>query len=129
MLNYEYPEFNFAAPLEYAVRFGENEPKNQIYRTDFMRDRDRVLYCSAFRRLSGKTQIYLTGKDDHQRNQLTHTLEVSQIARTISRALALDCDLTEAIALGHDLGHTPSGHAGEQVLHEIMVPDSPIHIA
>ena len=107
MLNYEYPEFNFAAPLEYAVRFGENEPKNQIYRTDFMRDRDRVLYCSAFRRLSGKTQIYLTGKDDHQRNRLTHTLEVSQIARTISRALALDCDLTEAIALGHDLGHTP----------------------
>lgn len=129
MLNYEYPEFNFAAPLEYAVRFGENEPKNQIYRTDFMRDRDRVLYCSAFRRLSGKTQIYLTGKDDHQRNRLTHTLEVSQIARTISRALALDCDLTEAIALGHDLGHTPFGHAGEQVLHEIMVPDSPIHIA
>lgn len=128
MFNYECPEFSFAAPLEYATRFGANEPKNQPYRTDFMRDRDRVLYCSAFRRLAGKTQIYLTGKDDHQRNRLTHTLEVSQIARTISRALYLDCDLTEAIALGHDLGHTPFGHAGEQVLHEIMVPSSPIHI-
>lgn len=128
MLDYSYPNFNFAAPMEYAKRTGGTEPKNQQYRTDFMRDRDRVLYCSAFRRLSGKTQIYLTGKDDHQRNRLTHTLEVSQIARTISYALGLDCDLTEAIALGHDLGHTPFGHAGEQILHEIMVPNSKISI-
>lgn len=126
MLNYSYPDFNFAAPIEYVKRAGTSEPQNQQYRTDFMRDRDRVLYCSAFRRLSGKTQIYLAGKDDHQRNRLTHTLEVSQIARTISYSLGLDCDLTEAIALGHDLGHTPFGHAGEQILHEIMVPNSKI---
>ena len=115
-----------AAPLEYARR--SNEIIAHPYRTEFMRDRDRVMYCSAFRRLSGKTQIYLSGKNDHQRNRLTHTLEVSQIARTISSALGLDCDLTEAIALGHDLGHTPFGHAGEQILHEIMVPGSEIHI-
>lgn len=128
MLDYRYPDFNFAAPLELATRIGRNEPPSQPYRTAFMRDRDRVLYCSAFRRLAGKTQIYLAGKDDHQRNRLTHTLEVSQIARTISQALGLNCDLTEAIALGHDLGHTPFGHAGEKVLHEIMVPQSPINI-
>lgn len=128
MLDYSYPRFNFAAPLEYAKRAGVAEPQNQQYRTDFMRDRDRVLYCGAFRRLAGKTQIYLTGINDLQRNRLTHTLEVSQIARTISYALGLDCDLTEAIALGHDLGHTPFGHAGEQLLHEIMVPNSNISI-
>ncbi|HYE11426.1 MAG TPA: dNTP triphosphohydrolase, partial [Patescibacteria group bacterium] len=75
-------------------------------------------------RLSGKTQIYLSGSDDHQRNRLTHTLEVSQIASTISQALGLDRDLTEAIALGHDIGHTPFGHAGEQILHKAMVPNS-----
>lgn len=126
MLEYEYPIFDFAAPLDLARR--EEKITGQPYRTEFMRDRDRIMYCSAFRRLAGKTQIYLTGKDDHQRNRLTHTLEVSQIARTISRALGLDCDLTEAIALGHDLGHTPFGHAGEQILHEIMVPDSKINI-
>lgn len=128
VLNYEYPVFDFTAPFEIAKRIENNTTKNQAYRTSFMRDRDRVLYSSAFRRLSGKTQIYLTGKNDNQRNRLTHTLEVSQIARTISRALCLDCDLTEAIALGHDLGHTPFGHAGEQILHEIMVPNSPIKI-
>lgn len=128
MLDFQYPSFDFKAPLGLSRRKEENEFKNQLYRSDFMRDRDRILYCSAFRRLSGKTQIYLTGKDDHQRNRLTHTLEVSQIARTIAHALGLDCDLTEAIALGHDLGHTPFGHAGEQILHEIMVPGSKINI-
>lgn len=94
------------------------------YRTPFMRDRDRVLYCTAFRRLAGKTQIYTIGNDDHRRNRLTHTLEVAQIARTIACALKLDCDLAEAIALAHDLGHTPFGHAGEKVLHKIMSPSS-----
>ena len=96
------------------------------YRTPFMRDRDRVLYCTAFRRLAGKTQIYTIGNDDHRRNRLTHTLEVAQIARTIACALQLDCDLAEAIALAHDLGHTPFGHAGEKVLHKIMSPQSPV---
>lgn len=119
-------DLDFSAPVELAKRKGKVESENQVYRTDFMRDRDRVLYCSAFRRLSGKTQIYLTGTDDHQRNRLTHTLEVSQIARTISHALRLDCNLTEAIALGHDLGHTPFGHAGEQMLHEIMSPSDTV---
>lgn len=128
VLDYVYPLYEFSAPFELAERMENNTTTNQAYRTSFMRDRDRVLYSSAFRRLGGKTQIYLTGKDDHQRNRLTHTLEVSQIARTVSQALGLDCDLTEAIALGHDLGHTPFGHAGEQVLHEIMVPNSPIKI-
>ena len=128
MWKYEVPEFDFSAPIEYACRKEQNKTQNQLYRSEFMRDRDRVMYSSAFRRLAGKTQIYLTGKNDHQRNRLTHTLEVAQIARTISRALGLDCDLTEAIALGHDLGHAPFGHAGEQILHEIMVPNSKVPI-
>lgn len=92
------------------------------YRNKFMRDRDRILYCKSFLRLAGKTQVYAPSKGDHQRTRLTHTLEVSQIARTISKALFLDSDLTEAIALGHDIGHTPFGHAGERMLHEIMSP-------
>ena len=92
------------------------------YRTDFMRDRDRILYSKSFRRLAGKTQVYLFGIDDHRRTRLTHTLEVSQIARSIATALKLDTDLVEAIALGHDLGHTPFGHVGERMLHEIMTP-------
>ena len=128
MLNYKKPDFDFSAPIELAKRKVKNEIQNQSYRTVFMRDRDRVMYSSAFRRLSGKTQIYLTGKDDHRRNRLTHTLEVSQISRTVSQALNLNCDLTEAIALAHDLGHTPFGHAGEQMLHEIMVPNSGVSI-
>lgn len=88
-------------------------------RTDFQRDRDRIIHCNAFSRLKRKTQVFLNPTGDHYRTRLTHTLEVSQIARTISRALKLNEDLTEAIALGHDLGHTPFGHAGEQVLNEI----------
>ncbi len=89
-------------------------------RTSFQRDRDRIVYSKAFRRLKHKTQVFLSPMGDHYRTRLTHTLEVSEIARTISRALRLNEDLTEAIALGHDLGHTPFGHAGETVLNEIV---------
>lgn len=88
-------------------------------RTDFQRDRDRIIHCKAFRRLKHKTQVFLSPESDHYRTRLTHTLEVAQIARTVSRALRLNEDLTEAIALGHDLGHTPFGHAGERALNEL----------
>lgn len=94
------------------------------YRTEFMRDRDRILYATAFRRLAGKTQIYTVGTDDHKRNRLTHTLEVAQIARTVAQGLNLNSDLAEAIALAHDFGHTPFGHAGERMLNDIMIPES-----
>ena len=89
-------------------------------RTDFQRDRDRIIHCNAFRRLKHKTQVFLIPKSDHYRTRLTHTLEVSQIARTVARALRLNEDLTEAIALAHDLGHTPFGHAGEKVLNSLV---------
>ncbi|GAB4337346.1 MAG: deoxyguanosinetriphosphate triphosphohydrolase [Candidatus Abyssubacteria bacterium] len=89
------------------------------YRTVFQRDRDRIAHSKSFRRLKHKTQVFLAPTGDHYRTRLTHTLEVSQIARTIARALCLNEDLTEAIALGHDLGHTPFGHAGESVLNEL----------
>ena len=89
-------------------------------RTDFQRDRDRIIHSRAFRRLKHKTQVFLSPESDHYRTRLTHTLEVSQIARTIARALGLNEDLTEAIALGHDLGHTPFGHAGERAINEIV---------
>ncbi|MBQ8567779.1 MAG: deoxyguanosinetriphosphate triphosphohydrolase [Oscillospiraceae bacterium] len=88
-------------------------------RTEFQRDRDRILHCNAFRRLKHKTQVFLAPVGDHYRTRLTHSLEVSQVARTIARALRLNEDLTEAIALGHDLGHTPFGHCGEATLNEI----------
>ena len=88
-------------------------------RTTFQRDRDRIIHCNAFRRLKHKTQVFIAPQDDHYVTRLTHTLEVSQIARTIARALNLNEDLTEAIALGHDLGHTPFGHIGEEVLNEL----------
>lgn len=88
-------------------------------RTDFQRDRDRIIHCKAFRRLKHKTQVYLAPEGDHYRTRLTHTLEVAQIARTIARSLRLNEDLTEAIALGHDLGHTPFGHAGERALNDV----------
>lgn len=88
-------------------------------RTAFQRDRDRIIHSSSFRRLKHKTQVFLSPEGDHYRTRLTHTLEVSQIARTISGALMLNGDLTEAIALGHDLGHTPFGHAGERALNEV----------
>ena len=89
-------------------------------RTCYQRDRDRVLHCNSFRRLKDKTQVFLAPVGDHYRTRLTHTLEVSRIARTIARGLGLNEDLTEAAALGHDLGHTPFGHAGERVLNMLM---------
>lgn len=89
-------------------------------RTAFQRDRDRIIHSKSFRRLKHKTQVFLSPFGDHYRTRLTHTLEVSQIARTIARALRLNEDLTEAIALGHDLGHTPFGHAGEETLNELL---------
>lgn len=89
-------------------------------RTDFQRDRDRIIHCKSFRRLKYKTQVFLSPEGDHYRTRLTHTLEVAQIARTLARALRLNEDLTEAIALGHDLGHTPFGHIGERTLDELM---------
>ncbi|MFZ5965896.1 MAG: deoxyguanosinetriphosphate triphosphohydrolase [Bacillota bacterium] len=88
-------------------------------RSEFQRDRDRILHSKAFRRLKHKTQVFLSPEGDHYRTRLTHTLEVAQIGRTIARALQLNEDLTEAIALGHDLGHTPFGHSGEKILNEI----------
>lgn len=105
-------------PEEFINRHFNDDTDLPDYRTIFMRDRDRVMYCTAFKRLAGKTQIYTIGSDDHKKNRLTHSMEVAQIARTIALALDLDEALTEAIALGHDFGHTPFGHAGEQMLHK-----------
>ncbi|UCD86723.1 MAG: deoxyguanosinetriphosphate triphosphohydrolase [Desulfobacterales bacterium] len=99
---------------------GRKAPEKPCHiRTTFQRDRDRIVYSNAFRRLKHKTQVFLSPLGDHYRTRLTHTLEVSEIARTIARALRLNEDLAEAIALGHDLGHTPFGHGGEVVLQEI----------
>ena len=95
----------------------EEEPCD--IRPVYQRDRDRILHCKSFRRLKHKTQVFLAPEGDHYRTRLTHTLEVSQIARTIARSLKLNEDLTEAIALGHDLGHTPFGHAGERTLNRL----------
>ena len=96
------------------------EEKNCEIRTCYQRDRDRIIHSKAFRRMKHKTQVFLSPTNDHYRTRLTHVIEVAQIARTISKALMLNEDLTEAIALGHDLGHTPFGHAGEAVLNEIF---------
>ena len=99
---------------------GRERPEEEDdLRTCFMRDRDRIVHCKAFRRLKHKTQVFLSPEGDHYRTRLTHTLEVSQIARTIARSMNLNEDLTEAIALGHDLGHTPFGHAGERALRAV----------
>ena len=89
-------------------------------RTEFQRDRDRIIHCKSFRRLKHKTQVFLSPEGDHYRTRLTHTLEVARIARTIARALRLNEDLTEAAALGHDLGHTPFGHSGERALNDLL---------
>ncbi len=100
---------------------GRMKPEEQCaIRTDFQRDRDRVIHSKSFRRMKHKTQVFLSPTNDHYRTRLTHVIEVAQIARTISKALRLNEDLTEAIALGHDLGHTPFGHAGEAMLNEIF---------
>ena len=98
------------------VHFEQAHP----FRTDFQRDRDRILHSKAFRRLEYKTQVFLSGSGDHLRNRLTHTIEVAAISRTIARALAANEDLTEAIALAHDIGHPPFGHAGERALSKVM---------
>ena len=97
----------------------DHEDDKCPYRTEFQRDRDRILHCPSFRRLKRKTQVFLSPVGDHYRTRLTHTLEVAQIARTMARGMGLNEDLTEAIALGHDLGHSPFGHCGERVLNEI----------
>lgn len=97
----------------------KREEKKCPIRTDFQRDKDRIIYSKAFRRLKHKTQVFISPEGDHYRTRLTHTLEVSQIARTVARALKLNEDLAEAIALGHDLGHTPFGHIGEKILDEV----------
>ena len=100
---------------------GRERPEEiSLIRTDFQRDRDRIIHSKSFRRLKHKTQVFIAPADDHYVTRLTHTLEVAQIARTISRALNLNEDLTEAIALGHDLGHTPFGHSGEEALAELL---------
>lgn len=124
LLREELEKREFEILSEKAVKSAESkgrmfpEEKCNI-RTDFQRDRDRIIHSKAFRRLMHKTQVFLAPEGDHFRTRLTHTIEVSQIARTIARALNLNEDLTEAIALGHDLGHTPFGHNGEEVLNKI----------
>ncbi|CAN2041812.1 Deoxyguanosinetriphosphate triphosphohydrolase-like protein [Candidatus Magnetomoraceae bacterium gMMP-15] len=116
-------EKSFISPfgcLSSETKGRQREIEPCLIRTPFQRDRDRIVYCNAFRRLKHKTQVFLSPLGDHYRTRLTHTLEVSEIARTIARAMRLNEDLTEAIALGHDLGHTPFGHGGEASLKEIF---------
>ena len=109
---------NCASKLSNCRYFNEREGN---YRSCYQRDRDRILHCSAFRRLKHKTQVFVEDEGDYFRTRLTHTLEVAQVARTISTALDLNYDLSEAIALAHDLGHTPFGHTGEEALDELMM--------
>ena len=116
-------EEKFLAP--YAAKSadsrGRNWPeKEHAYRTCYQRDRDRIVHSAAFRRLEYKTQVFVNHEGDYYRTRLTHTIEVAQIARTIAAALRLNTDLTEAVALAHDLGHTPFGHSGEEALNELM---------
>ncbi len=119
----EEKEINQLSPFAAKSRLskGRLKPSEDCdLRTGFQRDRDKILHSKAFRRLKHKTQVFFSPNDDHYRTRMTHTLEVSQISRTIAKALSLNEDLTEAIALGHDLGHTPFGHSGEDALNEIM---------
>ena len=122
-------EYEILSPLasKAAESKGRIWPEEKCtYRTDYQRDRDRIVHSKAFRRLIHKTQVFLAPEDDHYRTRLTHTLEVAQISRTVARILAYNEDLTEAIALGHDLGHTPFGHSGESALNKIH-PDGFAH--
>jgi len=120
----EYESFEEKLLSEFATKSSKSKGREKgeekcSVRTDFQRDRDRIIYSKAFRRLKHKTQVFISPEGDHYRTRLTHTLEVSQIARTLARSLRLNEDLTEAIALGHDLGHTPFGHSGEMVLDKV----------
>lgn len=108
----------YAAFSDSTMGRDRDEPQCEL-RTVYQRDRDRIIHCKSFRRLKHKTQVFLSPEGDHYRTRLTHTLEVAQISRTIARALRLNEDLTEAIALGHDLGHTPFGHIGEDTLSDV----------
>jgi len=125
-LDFENRENSFMSPFgcRSSESRGRIRPESECpVRTAFQRDRDRILYSNSFRRLKHKTQVFLSPMGDQYRTRLTHTLEVAQIARTIARAMRLNEDLAEAIALGHDLGHTPFGHGGEIALKEIHSPD------
>ena len=122
MITYEQFEEEFLS--QYAVKTKDTKGRvipveKSQFRSEFQRDRDRIIHCKSFRRLKHKTQVFLSPEGDHYRTRLTHTLEVSQIARTVGRALHLNEDLIEAISLGHDLGHTPFGHEGEKILSKI----------
>ena len=108
------------AQLSCQSRGREHPISQDDMRTEFQRDRDRILHCKSFRRLKGKTQVFISPQGDHYRTRLTHTLEVTQVARTLARALRLNEDLAEAIAMGHDLGHTPFGHTGEDALDKLI---------
>src|SRR5437867_9454225 len=108
------------AALAFESKGRDRDEEPDPLRTGFQRDRDRIVHSKAFRRLKHKTQVFVAPEGDHYRVRLTHTLEVSQIARTAARALRLNEDLTEAIALGHDLGHTPFGHLGEEALSPVL---------
>ncbi len=118
--NFELQTLSSGACFSSKSRGRKFPAKTCTIRTVFQHDRDRILHSKAFRRLKYKTQVFLSPEGDHYRTRLSHTLEVSQVARTVSRALRLNEDLTEAIALGHDLGHTPFGHVGERVLNELV---------
>jgi dGTPase len=113
-------EFSRLAVTENKSRGRVFPEKPHPYRSDFERDRDRIIHCSAFRRLEGKTQVFTTGLDDFYRTRLTHSIEVAQIGRTIAKLLGLNESLTETICLAHDLGHSPFGHSGEKVLNDLM---------
>ena len=115
-------ELNPYATLPWQSRGRRHDEREDPTRSPFQRDRDRIIHCTAFRRLKHKTQVFVYHEGDHYRTRLTHSLEVAQIARTLCRTLQLDEDLGEAVALAHDLGHTPFGHAGEEALHAAMKP-------
>lgn len=127
LMREELEKWEYQQLSPFSVRSAESKGRKQsekpdALRTCFMRDRDRIIHSKAFRRLNQKTQVYITPSGDHYRTRLTHTLEVNQIAKTIGKALRLNEDLIEAIALAHDVGHTPFAHTGEEVLNELM-PD------
>ena len=122
-LEYEKQTLSKFACLSSASRGREHPYTPCEIRTEFQRDRDRILHCQSFRRLMNKTQVFLAPTGDHYRTRMTHTLEVTQIARIIARALRLNEDLTEAAALGHDIGHTPFGHAGEYAMQKCFDPE------